>query len=164
MWIDQLTSEYEVGRKELNEMRESLTDSELDKIDKSRINGMIRDMTFSLNWLKIGREPGNLRGIDRRSIYQRRVIMDMDLFPSLEIEPEQEELSDEDKQAIIDILTTLSARERQCYVLYNAYEMSMSEVAAELKITKSSVQTFINRANGKINKKIVSYDCRTVAN
>src|SRR5690625_2421827 len=97
MWIDQLTSEYEMGRKELNEMRDSLSDSELDRMDKPKISSMIRDMTYSLNWLKIGREPGNLRGIDRRSIYQRRVLMDMDLFPSLEIDPEQEELSNEDK-------------------------------------------------------------------
>lgn len=164
MWADQLISEYDEGRRTLNDMRDSLTDSELDSLDKRQINGMIRDMTYSLNWLKIGKEPGSLRGIERRSIYQRRVLMDMDLFPSLEITPDDEELSNEDKQAIVDILLVLSARERQCYVLHNAYEMSMSEVGSELGITKSAVQKYIDRANKKINKKIVSYDCHSIAN
>jgi|SRR5690625_336741 len=164
MWVDQLINEYTEGRKELIETREKLTDSEIDNLDKRQVNGMIRDMTFSLSWLKIGREPGALRGIDRRSAYQRRVLMDMDLFPSLEIQPDQEEISNEDKKAIIDILIDLSVRERQSYVLHNAYEMSMADIADELGISKSAVQTFLERANRKINNKIVSYGCHTVAN
>ncbi|MGM8212622.1 sigma factor-like helix-turn-helix DNA-binding protein [Virgibacillus sp. W0430] len=163
MWADKLIGEYEQGRRDLRHMLSELGDSIEDKQDKKQINSMTRDMSYSIDWLKIGKEPGSLRGLDRRSIYQRRVLMDMDLFPSLEIEPKQH-VSEEQKQAIIDILVVLSVRERQCFILHNAYEMSMAHIGEELNISKSSVQTFINRANEKINKKILSYDCHTVAN
>lgn len=160
MWVDRLVSEYSEGKEELEEMRELLTDSELDQLDKTQINGMIRDMVFGINWMKIGREPDSLRGIDRRSVYQRRVLMDMDLFPSLEIVPEPEELSNEDKRAIVEILVKLSVRERQCFVLHNAYRMSMSDIADELGVSKGTVQSYLKRAN----KKIKPYDSLTVAN
>lgn len=164
MWVDQLINEYEQGRKSLVKLTEGLTDSELDKSDKTQIISMIRDMTFCIDWLKTGREPGNLRGIDRRSVYQRRVLMDMELYPSLEIAPNERELTNDEKQAIVDILVDLSLRERQCFILHNAYKMSMAAIGKELDISKSTVQTFLTRANKKINKKAKSYDCRSVAN
>lgn len=164
MWVDSLITEYQKGVKGLREMERELTDSEIDQLDKKQLNSMVRDMTFAINWLKIGKEPGSLRGIERRSVYQRRVLMDMDLFPSLEIEPDEEELSNEDKKAIIDVLTYLSVRERQCFVLHKAYSMSMAEIGKEIGISKSAVQKYIDRATNKIKNKIVSYDCRTVAN
>src|SRR5690625_135832 len=91
-WADDLIVEYEQGREGLREMKKVLSDTEYDKLDKRQINSMIRTMSFSIDWMKTGKEPGNLRGIDRRSIYQRRVLMDMELFPSLEIYPEDKEL------------------------------------------------------------------------
>ncbi|MBN6206369.1 sigma-70 family RNA polymerase sigma factor [Ralstonia pickettii] len=184
-WADKLLLEYGEGRKDLSETKSDLNNDidylvggkephEIDletkelinvkKEDIKQISSMIRDMTFSMNWMKIGREPGKLRGIDRRSVYQRRVIMDMDLYPSLDIEPEQEELTNEDKSAIVDVLIDLSVRERQCYILHNAYRMSMADIGKEIGVSKSSVQKYIVRAKEKVNKKIVSYDCHTVAN
>ncbi|HLR58903.1 MAG TPA: sigma factor-like helix-turn-helix DNA-binding protein [Pseudogracilibacillus sp.] len=155
MWADTLITEYEEGRRDLNRMREELGTTERDLSDKTLINGMISDMTFSLNWLKIGKEPGALRGNDRRSVYQHQVYMDMDLFPSLELQP-KEELPDDEKKAIIDILMILSARERQCYVLYNAYALTMREIGEELKVSEDTVRTYLNRADKKINKKLVT--------
>lgn len=154
MWADNLIAEYEDGRRDLDRMRNELGTTELDLADKTLIGGMVSDMTFTLNWLKIGREPGAMRGNDRRSVYQHQVYMDMDLFPSLELEV-KEELPDEDKRAIINILMILSARERQCYVLLNAYQLTMNEIAEEINVSLSSVQTFLERADKKINKKLV---------
>lgn len=163
-WVDKLVIEYEQGKEALQDIKDNLGDSELDQLDTTQINGMIRDMAYSLNWLKIGREPGTLRGIDRRSVYQRRVIMDMDLFPSLEVVPDDKELTNDEKQSVVDVLAILSARERQCFILHHAYQMSMSDIANELKISKSSVQRYIDRAKDKVDKKTLSYDCHTVAN
>lgn len=163
-WADTLIIQYEEGRKELHRMKEALGDSDFDIYDKKQLNSMISSMTYSIDWMKIGREPGTVRGIDRRSVYQRRVLMDMDLYPSLDIEPEQVEISNEDKKAMVNILMDLSLRERQCFILHNAYRMSMAEIAGEIGVSKSSVQKYINRANEKIKKKIVSYDCHTIAN
>src|SRR5699024_6021726 len=131
-WADKLLIEYEDGRKELTHIKNELGNTDLDQEDTKQINSMINDMSFSIEWLKKGRRPGNLRGIDKRSAYQRRALIDMDLFPSLEVEPEERALNQEEKGAIIDILANLSHRERQCYLLHMANGLSLSEIGKEL--------------------------------
>jgi len=155
IWADQLLEEYEGGRRELGSMKDDLNLELLqDQEDKRQINSMISDMSFSIDWMKKGRRPGNLRGIDRRSAYQRRALLDMDLFPSLDIEPEERTLDQEEKRAIINMLSDLSHRERQCYLLHMANGMSMQEIAVELDIKKPTVQKFIERAKNKIKVKV----------
>lgn|SRR5690625_2631777 len=161
-WADTLIIQYEEGRKELHRMKEALGDSDLDKLDRSQINSMISSMSYSIDWMKLGRRPGNMRGIDKRNAYQRRALVDIETLPSLEIEPEERILTEEEKKTLFDMLIDLSHRERQCYLLHFAQGMSMQEVANELGITKSSVQKFINRAKSKIErKKSLSYECHT---
>jgi len=111
-------------------------------------------MSFSIEWLKKGRRPGNLRGIDKRSAYQRRALVDMDLFPSLEIEPEEKTLDQEEKHALIKMLAELSHRERQCFLLHQANGLSYSEVQRELGIGRSTVQKYVERAKKKIKKNL----------
>lgn len=155
MWVDRLVSEYEAGRKELAKKKGKLnTEFISDREDKKHINSMINDMSESIEWMKTGRRPGNLRGIDKRSAYQRRALIDMDLFPSLDIQPEEKEISEEQKCLLVNILVELSHRERQCYLLHMAQGYSMREVAEELKVSKASVQKFIERAKNKINRKL----------
>ena len=153
-WADRLIHEYEDGRKELRKMKNRLGDSELDRLDKTQINSMIDDMSYAIDWMKTGRRPGNLRGIDKRSAYQRRVLLDMDLFPSWDLEPKRKELTEEQKNAIVNILLCLSHRERQCYLLHMAEGWSLQEIADELNISKSTVQKYLERAKNKIS-------CRT---
>jgi|SRR5690625_2836753 len=150
-WADQLIIEYEESRKSLHAIKNNLGDSELDKLDKTQINSMINDMSFSIDWMKLGRRPGNLRGIDKRSAYQRRVLVDMDLFPSLDIQPENQEISDETKEMLVNILIDLSHRERQCYLLHMAQGWSLSEIAKEIGIAKRTVQQYVDRAKDKVS-------------
>ncbi|MCT1577962.1 LuxR C-terminal-related transcriptional regulator [Oceanobacillus kimchii] len=152
-WADELLIEYEEGRKGLRTMADELNPDEnpKDKEDKRQINSMITDMSYAMDWMRTGRRPGNLRGVDKRSAYQKRVLYDMELFPSLDIEPEERTLSEEEKKQLYDILIELSHRERQCYLLHMANGASMSEISNQLGITKSSVQTFIQRAKKKIS-------------
>lgn len=155
MWADKLIGEYEVGRKGLTTMKNELnTEIVEDKQDRKQINSMINDMSHSIEWMKKGRRPGNLRGIDRRSAYQRQVLVDVDLFPSLDIEPEEREIQEEEKRALYNILLDLSHRERQCFLLYQAQGFSMQEIAYELNIKKPTVQKFIDRAKNKIKRKL----------
>lgn len=157
-WADRLLIEYEEGRKQLYRMKEKLDPNSIeDQEDKKIINSMINDMSFSIEWLKKGRRPGNLRGVDKRSAYQRRVLIDMDLLPALDVQPEERTLTQEEREAIIDILIDLSHRERQCYLLHFANGWSMQEIADELNISKSAVQIYINRAKEKIKKKTSCY-------
>ncbi|WP_346216375.1 sigma-70 family RNA polymerase sigma factor [Caldifermentibacillus hisashii] len=153
-WVDKLINEYEEGRKELRRMKNKLGNSELDRLDKTQINSMINDMTYAIDWMIIGKRPGNLRGIEKRSAYQRRVLLDMDLFPSWDLEPKRKELTEEQRKLIVNILLCLSHRERQCYLLHMAEGWSLQEIADELKLSKSTVQKYVERAKNKIS-------CRT---
>src|SRR5699024_2029913 len=160
-WVDRLIIEYEEGRKSLYAMKDALGDSELDRIDKTQINSMIREISDVIKWLKTGREPFKLRGIDRRSAYQKRVLYDMDLFPSLDIVPDSlkendndKELTNEEKELVADILLVLSPRERQCYLLHYVNQLSFEEIADELKLSKGTIQSYVERAKAKIKNKV----------
>ena len=90
-WVDRLIYEYTEGRKSLRVQRDSLKDTELDRLDKGKINSMINEMSEVIKWLKVGKDPNDFKNNDKRSAYQRRVILDMDLFPSLDIMPDSVE-------------------------------------------------------------------------
>lgn len=150
-WVDTLIIQYEEGRKNLQRHHARLGDSKIDQLDKSQINSMISSMTYSIDWMKRGRRPGNLRGVDKRNAYQKRALVDVELMPSLNIQPKPRELSENEKRAIYELLINLSHRERQCYLLHYAEGWSMQQIADELTISKSSVQKFIERAKKKIN-------------
>jgi len=158
-WVDKLVIQYEQGRYSLEKKKSVLGDSELDKLDKTQINSMINEMSDVIKWLKTGRDPYAFRGNDRRSAYQKRVLYDLDLFPSLDIVPDSlkekdEKMSNVDKELIADILITLSARERQCYLLHYVNQLSFEEIAKELEISKGAVQSYLERARKKIKKKV----------
>ncbi|MGP4041911.1 sigma-70 family RNA polymerase sigma factor [Gracilibacillus sp. D59] len=150
-WADSLIREYEIGRRDLGEMKSKLDPTNLaDREDRSKINSMIGTMTESIEWMTIGREPGKLRGVDKKAAYQRRAISDMDMFPSLDVVPKERELEEEEKQVIFNLIAELSPRERQCFILHKAYLFSYSEIAEELNIGKSTVQKYIERAKQKV--------------
>lgn len=159
-WADGLIIQYEQGRKELQKIKEGLGDSELDKMDKTQINSMIRELTVVIKWLKSGRDPYERRGNDRRSAYQRRALINMDLFPSLDIVPdslkeiENKTLTNDDKELIADILIALSERERECYLLHHVNLLTFEEIARELKLSRGAVQSYIERARRKIKEKV----------
>lgn len=150
-WADELLMQYDDGRSELRKMGDELNMDDLkDKQDKKQINSMINDMSFSIDWMKTGRRPGNMRGIDKRSAYQRRALVDMDLFPSLDIQPKEKEIGEERKKILVNILVNLSHRERQCYLLHMAQGWSLAEIAGELRLSKRTVQQYVDRAKKKI--------------
>jgi len=154
-WADRMIIEYEQGRQGLTRMKNELDPKDLqDQKDRSVISGMIGEMSEAMEWMRIGHRPGNIRGIERRAAYQRQALVNMDLMPSLDIEPKQRELSEAEKHAIRDVLILLSHRERECYLLHMAQGMSMAEIAKELHISKPTVQKYIARAKNKIKEKI----------
>ncbi|MTW85611.1 sigma-70 family RNA polymerase sigma factor [Virgibacillus dakarensis] len=154
-WTDQLIHEYKIGKSQLLKIKNSLNKNvPADREDLSHINSMISDMDYSLEWLRKGRRPGNMRGIDKRSAYQRRVLIDMDLLPALELEPEEKTISDEQKALLADILIDLSDRERHCYLLHMANGWTITEISGEIGVSRGTVQSYIDRAKEKIKSKI----------
>jgi RNA polymerase sigma-70 factor (ECF subfamily) len=153
-WADQLIIEYEQGRKGLGKMKSDLGDSEPDTLDKTQINSMIGTMSESIDWMKTGRQPDTFGGIDKRAAYQRKSIANMDLFQSLDILPAERDISEPEKQAIFNMMIDFSPRERQCFLMHNAYLMTYAEISKELGIGRSTVQKYVERAKNKIS-------CRT---
>jgi RNA polymerase sigma factor (sigma-70 family) len=152
-WVERLIVQYTVGKKELEEYRETLDASNLDyEKNNEIIGGMISDMQYALDWMKIGRRPGARRGIDRQSVYQRTVLLDTEIFPSLQVETSEGELTEEEKRRVTDVLRTLSFRERHCFILNVSYGLSYNEIADEMKLSKASVQQYVIRARKKIKK------------
>ena len=153
-WADKLLKEYKQGRKDLKNMRDELTDSERDRLDKTQINSMIDSMTYSIDWMETGREPGNLRGVDKRDIYRIKQYSEMDIIPDiteqLRLEREPLYLNQEQRQTLILLFRKLSDRERQCFIMYEAEQLSMQQIANRLGIKKSTVQQYIERAREKV--------------
>lgn len=154
-WADRLLAEYEEGRKELREMKNNLNPEILtDQQDEKLINSMIDSMTYSIDWMKTGRQPDVYRGIDRKNKYRVKLYDDMDVIPDISEQLEREPLylTQEQRRALLMVFKNLSHRERQCYIMYEAENLSMQKIANRLGIKKRTVQQYIERAREKVEK------------
>jgi|SRR5690625_1323924 len=154
-WADQLLEEYEDGRKDLNGIRNDLNpESNADNLDKSHINSMIDSMTFSIDWMETGRQPGLYRGADRKNAYRVKQYDEMDILPDISEQMEREPLyvSDEQRRSLLLLFRKFSERERECYVLYEAEQLSMQKIADKLGIKKRTVQQYVERARAKVSE------------
>ena len=160
-WADRLIHEYTGGRQELRKRADQLDrDNPIDMNDLKQVNSMIESMTFSLEWMTTGRQPGTFRGVDEKAVYQRRSYENIDLIPDIAEQLEENDInkkhlfmSREEKVILADILSSFSLRERQCYILHVAQGMSLSAIGDELGISKGTVQGYIKRAQSKVDDK-----------
>lgn len=129
-------------------MKSNITDPNELKI----VNEMIADMDYAIDWMRRGERPNFTgRAIKQKNAYTRRSLINMDLFPSLEVEPSRE-ISNERKKAVMQILMSLTERQMNCFLLHTAHLRSMQEIADELGIKKRTVQEHIDTARMKINE------------
>lgn len=64
MWVDSLLCEYREGRKQLKKRYETLDSEDIEQSElRKTLSGMIRDMTFVIEWLETGRMPGQIKGV-----------------------------------------------------------------------------------------------------
>lgn len=158
-WADELIQEYTVGQLELTK-RAAMLDKEnpADKDDLTQINSMIESMSFSIDWMATGRQPGTYRGAEKRAVYQKQYIESMDIIPDiteqLETDHKHLYLSKEEKIILADIFASMSHRERQCYVLHEGQGMSMAKIADEIGLKKRTVQQYIERAREKVKERV----------
>lgn len=154
-WAEELIPQYEEGLNALERKRNDLGDTISNRVDMTQYNSMIDSMGFSLEWMETGRQPGLYRGVDKRDAYRVKQYDEMDILPDIneELRKEREPLymSREQRQAFIDVIEKLSTRERQCFIMHVAEQLSMSEIADKLNIKKRTVQQYIERAREKIN-------------
>ena len=120
------------------------------------VNGMISDLQYAIEWMKCGEDPERYLDVKAdQSYYHRRVLLDMDKFPCLDIEPTHSRpLADKKKIIIQHVLSELTERQLTCYLLNAAHMRSYQEIAEELGIKKSTVQDHIELAREKIKRVI----------
>jgi len=134
--------------------------TEIDALESEKkvLGEIISDCEFVEEWMVTGRRPGGKRGIERRAAYEREKLMDPTHMQSF-VQPEgcgsPSTIGDTERERIAEALNILSKRERECYTLAHGYCYSFADIAKTLKITKSSVQKFITRAQEKISKMCV---------
>lgn len=154
-----LLAQYKKARKGLNDMIKNLGETERDIEDKKMLNSMKNEVEYIIKWLKIGHDPENPQGTNIRYAYDITQLSNMDLLPDLSDEIKKERVPlqpiDEQLKKVIKLMEMLSDRERDCFILRVAQNMTLQEVADELDISISSVQTYLERVDKKI-KEVVS--------
>ncbi|WP_342538465.1 sigma factor-like helix-turn-helix DNA-binding protein [Sporosarcina sp. FSL K6-1540] len=161
-WVDKLVPEYIEGRQDMKKRADQVDRSNpIEMNDLKQFNSMIDSMTYSLEWMTTGRQPNTYRGMDEKSVYQKRSYENIDLIPDIAEQLEENDInkkhlfmSREEKVILADILSSFSLRERQCYILHVGQKKSMSEIAYELGVSKSMVQQSIRRAKNKVEERM----------
>lgn len=159
-WVDDLKLSYRKDRKELRKKLKKLDNSHKGEVDKKLINSMINEMSFVIEWLETGKNPNEEKGIHKNSVYQVVSLEEMEILPDIyegmRSEREGLEITEEQRKIILEILTSMTERQRQCFIRHVGENKSLQQVADELGLKKTSVQGHIERARRKINKYIDS--------
>lgn len=158
-WADGLLNDYAGSRKQLNKARHGLNrnNPESEK-DLTCINSMLSDLDYATEWLRTGKQPDALRGINSKGRYQKQYLESIECIPDIteqlgvDINEKSLYMTQEEKGILISILSSFSARERQCYLMHVAERRSMSEIADVLDLKKRSVQQYIERARKKVEQ------------
>lgn len=141
---------YVLTRRKLRALRTLNTD----KAEREIIGGMISDCTYTIDWLRTGRRPGNRRGIERRAAYQRERPIDplhLQAYYSNSTAGSPANLSSHERFLIEDALRTLTPLERECFEMAYGGCQSHAEIALMLGLSKGNVSTILDRANKKIS-------------
>jgi RNA polymerase sigma-70 factor (ECF subfamily) len=142
----QLIYEY---KRTLNTTRQAYSAAD-ELTDKPIIGGMIKDLEYAIEWMRIGGDPSRKRGVDRAEVY----LTDPDIIDSQRFDSMVNEgtISDLDRQRITTTLHHLTEREEDVYLMHYAEMLSYEEIADLLNTTKSAIGTTCARAERKLNK------------
>jgi RNA polymerase sigma-70 factor (ECF subfamily) len=125
-----------------------------DEAEKELLGEMIADCQYCIEWMRAGGNPNRRRGVEAR--YSRpwdpKWIESYKSPHGWEIERSMpsRDLTDDERFRIEEAMRDLTARERQCFMMHHVDGMSLGDIAAELHLSKASVQTNIDRAQAKI--------------
>lgn len=141
------------NQKKWDEM-ERIRDERLELKEEIRILGSILSSSmYSIEWLRDAREPGRRREISRQSRYQRTQHwsdMDIAMFNKFRSE-EPEELSEEELRKLDDYMRELTQNEKDAIYSVIGKGNSYQETADFMGVSRSTVQSYVNRGMEKIN-------------
>lgn len=131
--------------------------------DLAVVRSWASNIEYCVSWLRTGRRPGSVRGIERRAAYEREKSFDplvmQRFFRSDENlyhwDGEQKEnvISSSDKERIEKALSVLTEREKEIYLMAKGNSMSHAKIAAILHLkSRGAVYNTLLRADKKIQK------------
>ncbi|MGE7621710.1 sigma factor-like helix-turn-helix DNA-binding protein [Viridibacillus sp. NPDC096237] len=167
--VEELIFEYRDSKQGLEEMLLRLDPCDpKSELDKTLINSMLRDIKETIEWMEMGRDPrGGFRAIDKRYVYDGNDViatiesLDTDeVLPMLDIDDEDtlqvhRELSGDEKRAIRDVISILSVREKQCFMLHAVCRWSHGRIADKLNLKRDTAKDYVKRAKKKIQDKVM---------
>lgn len=125
--------------------------------DFGYLSNMETNLNFIIKWLTTGRQPGNIRGVERLDAYQREVLMDPLWFDQDEkyskpFYPQKNYTLPDDVMNMIDeVLNRLSPREREVFILSRGHCFSFQEIGDLLGISRNTVGELMKRAERKLD-------------
>jgi RNA polymerase sigma-70 factor (ECF subfamily) len=125
--------------------------------EKELISGMISDLQYAIDWMNRGHQPDPRRGINRRSRGQRTIPVDPLKIQSY-AQPaacgSPTTLSEYERYQIEDALSTLSVRERECYIMKYGKCYSIGDIANILNVKRGTIQDYLKKAEEKVKNNI----------
>lgn len=126
--------------------------------DERILNAALKTINFTIEWLATGRQPGLMRGIERRAVYQREMKSERNIihFKSYDHysydNPSPEEIGEDSYKSQIakEIVSSLTKRQKEILELY-AQGFSFEEVGGMLGITKQTVWETVETCKKKID-------------
>lgn len=162
-WADELINEYNKGRSYLENRVANLDKSNkiLCSNDQKILNSMIENMTFAIEWMKKGRNPELNRGVNKKKIYQKQFFESIDVIPDItneiyDINTKEIYMTEEEKKKVAEIFISWSHKERYCYIAHEVERKSFQEIADEMNLSKSTIQSYISRARKKVENALIS--------
>lgn len=145
----ELAKEY---KKTLRDIRKAKQNTKIQH-DKEILTNMETSTKWTLQYLQLEHEPGLQRGIHRRSREQREVLLgDIEYISSEHTlyPPKAKPILPEQTKKLDAAMAVLSEREREVFELVEGQGFSQYETAELLKISRSTVQSYLQNAREKL--------------
>lgn len=123
------------------------------------LNAAIRDITFTIEWIATGGNPERRRGIERRTVYEKEILMDPLANGKFQISDSYNLSEDNDSDLkslyksdlVNDITSTFTARQKEIFELH-AKKYTETEIAELLGTSQQYISKTIIRCREKIKE------------
>lgn len=151
-WIQ----EYRESLAQIRKAKKDLPNGPWGEADHRLLSGMERDLVWVLEWLTTGCQPGNRRGMENRSYDQRQVLWSQ-LSEKAKRRIEWRESMKMTRTSSIQRLLEqmhqlLSDSEYEAFIAVRGQALSFAQAAALFHCSKSTVQSYVRRAEQKLRK------------
>lgn len=161
-WADKLLEEYDHSLSDLRAVKRAAVAEECEATNisplqdkKSILNSMENSMVFAMDWMEKGRNPDLQRGADKHAAYQRQFFESLDVIPDVaeqvyDINTKELHLTELEKKQLAKIFASWSRRERDCFIARTVEQKTFQQIADEIGVGRSTVQSYVERAKHKM--------------